>query len=223
MHRCAGNSDRWLAPGPISFKAPTRPPGSVLLSDADAGARVRRSPREPRPGNRAANHAVPAAGELAAFRSRSRSQLPYADRVTACFQGTTDELIQWAAWKWGLDEDLVRAQAVQESRWHQGAVGDRGLSFGLMQIKRTAWRGSYPLSARSTAFNLDLYGAIVRYYFDGLATWLRREPGRGREYAAGDLWGALGAYFSGHWHTPEADLYALAVSAHLVARAWRRF
>jgi hypothetical protein len=27
-------------------------------------------------------------------------------------EGTTDEIIQWAACKWGIDTDVVRAQAV---------------------------------------------------------------------------------------------------------------
>jgi soluble lytic murein transglycosylase-like protein len=31
------------------------------------------------------------------------------------FRGTTDEIIRWAAWKWGIDEDLLRAVAARES------------------------------------------------------------------------------------------------------------
>jgi hypothetical protein len=45
-------------------------------------------------------------------------------RVTGNYAGTTDEIIQWAACKWGMNEDLLRAQAVQESSWFQTAMGD---------------------------------------------------------------------------------------------------
>lgn len=44
--------------------------------------------------------------------------------VTGNFTGTTDEIIQWAACKWGMNEDLLRAQAVAESSWFQNAMGD---------------------------------------------------------------------------------------------------
>ena len=33
--------------------------------------------------------------------------------------GTTDEIFQWAACKWGVPDDLLRAVAVRESTWHQ--------------------------------------------------------------------------------------------------------
>ena len=45
-------------------------------------------------------------------------------RVTGAFAGTTDEIIQWVACKWGVDEDHVRAQVIAESNWNQGAIGD---------------------------------------------------------------------------------------------------
>ena len=36
--------------------------------------------------------------------------------VDGDFAGTTDQLIQWAACKWGIDEDIVRAPADQRVR-----------------------------------------------------------------------------------------------------------
>ena len=103
----------------------TLPPGAALPSGADCAARVRRHPWEPRPENHPANHRVPTADELSFFNLASWG---YADhyhrRVTGAFTGTTDEIIQWAACKWGLDEDTVRAQAVKESNWAQAAAGD---------------------------------------------------------------------------------------------------
>ena len=124
--------------------------------------------------------------------------------MTGRFTGTTDEILQWAAWKWGFDEDILRAQAVVESGWHMSMIGDGGASFGLMQLKWTSNPGTYPLSSLSTAFNADYSAALLRYYYDGSAAWLNDRPRRG-SYVAGDLAGSLGAYFSGSWHTPEAD------------------
>ena len=40
-------------------------------------------------------------------------------RVDGQFTGTTDEIIQWAAAKWGLPDNLIRAEAVVESYWYQ--------------------------------------------------------------------------------------------------------
>lgn len=58
--------------------------------------------------------------------------------VDGQFTGTTDEIIQCAACKWGYPAELARAQAVEESNWDQSTVGDHGHSFGLMQVKESA-------------------------------------------------------------------------------------
>ncbi len=193
------------------------------LSDADAAARVRRSAFEPRPANYRPNHRVPSASELARFRSLNTTPAGYRDKVTGNFTGTTDEIIQWAAHKWGLDEDLVRAEAVQESWWKQSALGDGGISYGLMQIKRTASKGTFPLSRDSTAFNADYYGASIRHYHDGAASWLNDACCfSGRTYRAGDLWGSVGAWFAGRWYTSEAVDYINKVKRHLRSRTWER-
>ena len=202
-------------------KAITRPVGSAPLSDIDAAARVRRSPWEPRPGNHTANHRIPTSAELAEFRSLNTTPAAYRDRVTGDFTGTTDEIIQWAAHKWGIDEDLIRAAAVKESWWDMSTLGDGGISYGLMQIKSTVSKGTYPLSRESTAFNVDYYGASVRNYFDGGATWLN-DPCcfTGTTYVAGDIWGSAGAWFAGRWYSVGAVDYVNAVKGHLSARTW---
>ena len=194
----------------------TRPPRSAVLSDGEAAARVTPSDHEPRPANHVPNRTVPSRRELAAFRRLAEAQ-GVGRHVTGRFAGTTDELIQWAAHKWGIDADLLRAQAMAESAWSQSKVGDRGRSFGLMQIKRTIWRGSYPLSRRSTAFNVDLSAAIVRQAYDGRANWLRRHGYRG-----GDIWGSLGYYYSGGWYDAGARRYIATVRRHLAERTWTR-
>lgn len=40
-------------------------------------------------------------------------------RVDGRFTGTTDDILQWAACKWGLPDNLLRADAVVESTWFQ--------------------------------------------------------------------------------------------------------
>jgi autotransporter family porin len=211
------------APAPAAVsgeKSTTRPVGTAILSDAEAAAHVRRSGWEPRPGNAAANQRTPQPGELDGFLANNISVYgEHKPLVTGNFTGTTDEVIQWAAWKWGLDEDVLRAVVVKESWWRTSAVGDGGLSFGLTQIKTTFHAGTHPLSAASTAFNVDYYGALFRYYFDGHARWLN-DMDKGQNYASGDLWGAVGAHYAGRWHTAAADGYITSVQRHLQQRTW---
>jgi autotransporter family porin len=208
------------ADAPAGEKATTRPVGSPILSDADAASHVRRSSWEPRPVNAAANQRVPQAGELDTFMAENISVYgEHKPLVTGNFTGTTDEIIQWAAWKWGLDEDVLRAVVVKESWWRMSEVGDNGLSFGLTQIKTTFHAGTFPLSNSSTAFNVDYYGALFRYYFDGHGDWLD-DMDKGQDYAAGDLWGAVGAHYAGRWHTAAAESYISDVKRHLDQRTW---
>jgi hypothetical protein len=119
------------------------------LSDADAAAHVRPA-AETRPANAAANAYIPSDRELRAFYgSRDDSgppvvQLnPYLARVTGHFEGSTDEIIQWAAWKWGIPEDWLRAQYVRESQWKQSALGDRTY-VGVGNVKRYPPRSREP-------------------------------------------------------------------------------
>jgi autotransporter family porin len=213
---------------PVASKARLLPAGSSGLSDADAADRVRRSPWEPRPANTTANHRVPSSSELATFRAAAvgfnwGACEPYKARITGNFTGTTDEIIQWAAWKWGLDEDLLRAQTVRESNWKQDMLGDyaggKPLSYGLLQLKSTSLPGSYPLSQQSTAFNADHSAALLRHYFDGCATWL---ADFNASYAPGDIIGSLGAYYSGRWYNSDANWYIGEVKRELAARAWEQ-
>jgi hypothetical protein len=95
-----------------------------LPDDDQAAAMVTRSSWEPRPTNVTANAARPPAGWTAPPPHPSTN--PYPPEVWARVTGacpltdaTTDELLQWAAAKWGLSDELVRAQMVQESHWYQ--------------------------------------------------------------------------------------------------------
>ncbi len=218
----------------------TRPVGAALPTEATCDARVRYSPWEPRPQNNAANHKIPS--KRVTIRKHpaynATWQAKYRPRVTGNFTGTTDEIIQWAACKWGLSDEILRAQAVDESHWHMRTEGDfeprsRGhctlgdqrdpcpTSFGILQIKwyfnpdTNAANNSYPMSKHMTAFSLDYAGAKLRGCYQGW-TYFGAE-------SRGDLWGCLGAWYSGEWYDSNAQAYIARVKAHYNAKPWRQW
>jgi hypothetical protein len=201
-----------------SVKSTLRGVGSAPLSDQEAASRVRPFSYEHKPGNATANRTTPTRTQLDNYYAANYWDGCEwrRDRVTGNFTGTTDEIIQWAAHKWGLDEDVMRAVAHKESTWRQSMIGDNGTSYGMMQVKSTVHRRTYPLSQNSTAFNVDFYAAMQRYYFDGCATWLLDFG----SYRSGDMWGSVGAWFSGRWHNSGAESYISAVKSQLANRAW---
>ena len=199
--------------GSVSVKEP----GFEPLSDAEAATRVNQSDWEPRRNNARANRRRPSDDQLRDF--RRRSEMVNRFDVTGNYRGTTDEILQWAARKWGFDPDLFRAVAAVESYWNMSAVGDGGLSFGIFQMKRT-YHCCKPLSSRYTAFNADYYGAILRAYYDGEQKWLN-DVERGERYGPGDLWGSVGSWFAGRWRTPEALGYIHRVQSTLKDEPWQ--
>ena len=192
-------------------------PGFDPLSDAEAAARVNETNSEPRSDNDQENRRRPSDDQLRDFRRRSRMVNRF--DVTGHYRGTTDEILQWAARKWGFDPDLFRAVAAVESYWHMSAVGDGGLSFGIFQMKKT-YHCCLPLSSSYTAFNADYYGGILRSYYDGKQTWLNDEE-RGERYRAGDLWGSVGTWYAGRWRTAAALGYIRKVQDTLRDEPWR--
>jgi autotransporter family porin len=212
----------------------TLPPKSALPSDQTCASRVRKA-AEVRPGNAVFNNTV---GHLTA------PAPPYGvlyGRVTGNFKGTTDEIIQWIACKWGIDEDVVRAQVALESWWRQTTVGDFSSdatacapghpigadgqpgqcpqSIGLIQDRTPYMRPYINDAAASSAYNLDIGYAIWRSCFEGAETWLNTVD-RGRQYAAGDMWGCIGRWFSGRWYTSAATGYMARVQDYLNQRIW---
>lgn len=127
-----GLHGRGSNPPPAEGYWQTLPTGSwaKLPSDNECAAKVHRSDWEPRPGNKGPNQTMPPAeavhASLAARPHDPRAEAydPQWDkwllpRVTGHHTGTTDENIQWAACKWGLADNLVRAVANAESTWYQ--------------------------------------------------------------------------------------------------------
>ena len=271
---------------------------SSLPSDADCADQVHYSTWEPRPENVQQNHSKPAPGAMAAafsMRPRDRGVGSYNSlwdswllpRVDGQFTGTTDEILQWAACKWGLPDNLIRAVAVQESTWFQylhfvndasdggggggscywlrgcgdgfassttdsiaycNEIATLGLDsevhdyqqdpvtaagaypytptsglcpktfsiLGVMSWDDPAWQapypaypgnqnGTFPFTRDSTAAAADYYGAYIRGCYEGWMNWLKSTGTR--NYGAGDLWGCIGAWYSGDWHSSAADSY----------------
>jgi autotransporter family porin len=100
--------------------------------------------------------------------------------VDGKYTGTTDDILEWGACKWGHDEDLLRAVATKESSWFMSALGDlcggdgsTGIgSYGIMQIKNETCTGStdqggWPDTKNETAVNVDYYSAQLRACLDG--------------------------------------------------------
>ena len=102
---------------------------AALPSSAECAARIRRSTWEPRPWNTKRNSVVPDRAAVAkSLASHKRSTFGTYDtrwdslllaRVDGAMTGTTDEILQWAACKWGLPDNLIRAIAHHESTWNQ--------------------------------------------------------------------------------------------------------
>jgi hypothetical protein len=290
-----------------------RPVGSwsSLPSDSQCAAEVHYSTWEPRPQNYQQNQTEPAAGAMAAsFSTRPRDQggtyNPLWDtwllrRVDGGFTGTTDEILQWAACKWGLPDDLIRADALEESTWFQylhypndasyggggggscywdygcgdafsspttasitycnGIAAEGVLSsevhnyqrdpvtgsggypytpasgmcpktfsiLGVMSWDDPAWEapypaypgdqnGTFPFTRDSTAAAADYWGAYMRGCYEGWAYWLK-STGSGT-YAAGDLWGCVGWWYSGDWHSSSANTYIAHVQNDENSRIW---
>lgn len=223
----------------------TLPPGATLPDEQECTARVHRSSWEPRPDNQTANQSVPSEEQLALLTpwDESIGVDPQANKllvqITGHFTGTTDEILQWAACKWGIDEDIVLAEAVVESSWHQDFRGDytrdrqycppgtwdgKGCyqSYGLLQLKYYYFQSAWPMSRADSAFNVEYVLGVIRTCYEGWTTYLKdRTPLPGYQpYHAGDLWGCLGRWYSGGWYDAGALSYIQKVKDALAQKSW---
>ncbi len=301
------------APPPTAGYFGLRPVGSwsSLPSDAQCAAQVHYSSWEPRPENSQQNNTRPAPGAMAAsFAARPRDHGGsynalwdswLLQRVDGQFTGTTDEILQWASCKWGLPDNLIRADAAVESTWFQylhfpndasyggggggscywkygcsdafsspdasttlycNGIATQGLlaseihnyakdpvtgaggypwtpqtgmcpkTFSILGI--TSWdnpgwqapfpaypgnqNGTFPFTRDSTAAAADYWGAYIRGCYEGWPSWLKT-TGTGT-YAAGDLWGCIGSWYSGDWHSSAANTYTGQVQTKENTTIW---
>jgi hypothetical protein len=269
-------------PAPAGY-FPLVPPGdwSSLPTGRTCKSLVHDSTWEPRPGNAKRNHAMPnpeAVHDSLAARPRARDGAYDArwdtwllPRVSGQFAGTTDEIFQWAACKWGLRDNLLRAIAVRESMWYQyetypsgrcvihfgcgdlfaqatsasmvycRAIAPYGRDYqkdygpgicpktfsivGVMDWQDPEWgpypdnqNGTFPFNRDSTAFAVDYLAAHLRGCYEGWESWL---DNTGTEkYARGDLWGCVGAWYAGGWHSAAADGYIDRVRHEYKSKPW---
>lgn len=252
-------------PAPAPSPTPT-PPGSTpnpsvgaLVSSSGTGAAPAGIPRsdaacaaaitpsgEKRPSNATANNTVPSDPSSIQWNPDYKSWPAFVsdrNQVTGNFKGTTDEIIQWAACKWGLDVDVARADAWLESGWYMstrsGCAGPEA-SLGLFQIvaedcNGNVVHGGYPYVQDDTALNADYWGAWIRGCFDGAfltsghpaqtspASGYNGQPmsqvvaQNGEDYA---LWGCIGAWFSNAWYSSAAQGYISTVQKDDTAKPW---
>jgi hypothetical protein len=168
--------------------------------------------------NTTANHTVPSGSIQLGPWAQHIADFTHVD---GNFTGTTGEILEWAACKWGWNQDYAFAEAVIESTWRQSEVGAN--SYGILQVKvaptgtspsaNTGW-GGYPWVQESTALDADMQMAYLRACYDGDTPWL------GTGYAAGDAWGCIGSWFSGDWHSAAANGYISRVQNDLNSQAW---
>jgi hypothetical protein len=210
----------------------TLPVGTAVpRTDADCAGRVTRNPWEPRPENNVANHTVPS-GPVPWNNNPGWTYwsafIAKRNKVTGNFTGTTDEIIQWVACKWGIDENLIRAEATLESYWVRSTQGDfangKYHSFGLMQVSQddangNLLKGGYPNTMQNTALDVDYYGSELRACFEG-DFW----DGGGWLYGAaqvkGDMWGCVGYWYSGNWYDAGANQYIASVKNYYNTKPW---
>jgi autotransporter family porin len=219
----------------------TRPPGATLPTGAQCATWVRAKPSAENKGmNRAANRVTGQRIGTDIFDDK-RANTKIAARVDGAFTGSTKDILRWAACKWGVDEDVVFAQAAMESWWRQTVLGDYGTdaarcapehglgadgqagqcpeSFGILQDRYPYQKSAWPGVSRSTAMNADLAYSIWRGCYEGYEGWLNTVE-RAASYAKGDLWGCVGRWFSGRWHTADSEDYIGNVKTYLDQRIW---
>ncbi len=108
----------------------TLAPGASLPRGGRCAAWVRSRPLPERkavnrPFNQVTGHRV-GSGLFDPGATDPRANSRITARIDGGFTGTTQEILRWAACKWGIDEDLVYAQAAVESWWRQTTQGDLG-------------------------------------------------------------------------------------------------
>jgi autotransporter family porin len=228
------------------------PAGMPRPDEATCARLVRRMP-ENQPSNATANARATTPAEVAKLDPWDKPNMIFDDaalalqaRLTGDFTGTTDELLQWTACKWGFDEDWLRAEAYQQSSWRQGAHGDWldtpdadcppnadtrtmngtpqcAQTYGMLQVVWKYHKSAWPMFRDSTPFHLDFVYGLRRVCFEG---WdmgqAARAPIASKPYKKNDYLGCLGAHYSGEWYDDEGNAYIDRVEGQLMGRAWEQ-
>ena len=236
----AGHRPAARAPAASAVNFHTLPPGATLPSGAHCAKLVNSSPQpEDKSANKRYNRTKGHHVGAKFFATDDPGAQKLARRINGDFTGTTIDILRWAACKWGINQDIVFAQAAVESWWKQGTLGgwttdpthcpprnrldqagkpgECPVTFGILQ--NTYEPGGWPAIARSTAMNADAAYATWRSCYDGYETWLNSMP-RDGQYHSGDVWGCVGRWFSGQWRNPPALGYIAQVKEYLREKIW---
>jgi hypothetical protein len=218
----------------------TLPPGAKLPSGAQCAKWVLPRPVKENKGvNAKYNQTTGQHVGRDFFTNEPQANKLIAARITGDFTGTTEEILRWAACKWGIDQDMVFAQAAVESWWRQTTEGDwetsgcppgHGLgvdgkpgqcpqSWGILQNRYPYETSTWPGIMTSTAMNADTAYGIWRACFDGYQHWLNSVPHVGT-YKAGNAWACVGRWYAGRWRTPPAEQYIAKVRQYLNEKIW---
>lgn len=168
---------------------------------------------EIRAANTASNMTTGALPDLSKV-SPSDPFYPYYAKITGACSGTTEQILEWAAKKWGFDQlgypDLAKAMAVVESWWYQSTIGAHG-EVGILQVNPCCWP-DWQKAQQSTAFDADYAMAVVRMHYDG-NSWL----GAGTK---GNLRDAVAAWECGCGYNGSGN-YATRVFNYYVSKPWQ--
>jgi hypothetical protein len=220
----------------------TLPPGAKLPSGATCARLVNAAPRaEDKAANNKFNKRKGRRVTAKFLADDGPKAQKLARRINGDFTGTTIDILRWAACKWGIDQDIVFAQAAVESWWQQdtlsgwgtdpskclpgyklgqdGKPGECPQTYGILQNSYPYEPGGWPAIAKSTAMNADAAYAIWRSCYDGYETWLNTVP-RGGQYHKGNAWGCVGRWFAGQWLTAPARSYIAQVKKYLREKIW---
>jgi len=224
------------------------PKGSTLPTDSQCAAGSVSDTWEPRPANAVPNSIMPTSSDISTYKSNvagGESGAPgsFLQRVDGQFTGSTDAILKWASCKWGFDENVTRATAVNETHWRQTELGDvgNGISLGILQVKSRDYPASCESVASSqntsnvtnpdcysylsTAFDADYKLAQQRACFEGQVAYMVGESPAGYpSYPNGTpdqmMWGCVGWWYSGHWYDSGAVSYISEVKGYLSAQTW---
>jgi len=94
---------------------------------------------------------------------------------------------------------------------------------GVMSWEDPAWvapappweanqNGTFPFNRDSTAFAVDYLGSYLRGCYEG---WVK-----GLHPTGGDIWGCVGSWYSGDWHSSAADGYIRRVRNEISNHTW---
>ncbi len=138
---------------------------------------------------------------------------PYYAQINGACTGTTEQILEWAAKKWGFDDlgypDLAKAIGVVESWWRQPTIGIHG-EVGILQVN-PVWP-DYGPAQWSTAYAADYAMAVIRSHYDG-NSFLGGQT-------AGDLQGAVAAWECGCAYN-GGGWYATRVFDYYNSKPWQ--